>query len=816
MGKQEQKPYLTRYDAAVAKMMALMGMDGAGETMSADMDTSPQYYTMKPGSTLDVTTVPMGELKPRVYQLNQDGATYTITGKRATSSSTTLRFVISANCTVILKGTEFKAGITYDDGTKNHYRGGTHGVFEVEQGKIGQNIEIINKNPGTYGVGYVIMKGGSVSIDGFGNTYGMDYHTPKGTVLFSYQGGNFRNTYDFKENSEHLYTTPDGRSTMYRVEIPIQRFAKGKIKVGSTGTFTEFEAWSDSVLYAWQDSAAVRDYYVVYNGKYYHYKSGTYAAGTYTAQADDAASEKDTIGGFSGTVRGSGKGIANAELIFVREGTDGMAYTGTCTTDSNGQYYVALPPGTYTVKLKFPTGELTYGEKFSLSEEKESNKDINVSAVSGTITDQNQNPLSGAEVTVQQGNNVFTTQTDAAGTYTIVPVGFTEDSFNIRVAYRTFKAVSGTSTWNHLSGSICDLSINTSSESEIHIENEADLLRLAKNVEHLSDKTIILENDITVSSGENGFKGIDHTGKKISNLTFKGNGHTISGMTRPLFHTNIDQKDTSKTNLNNCIFENLHIKGDIEIYRQSKESYYGVLCGMLSGGGSRVEGCSFEGSICIDKEARALGALVGKLAYSATIENSYANLSFIKAEYSLMGNSVHRIGGICGIITDNATIKNCYIIIADMQWGSSKDAPCVGVITGVCQSASIISNCYGVINKAKKNINLYGEQEKSTISGYISGDGAQTTSGYYITMEKVAAASGTEGALVDKLNTYVNNTSGLNGWSLTANGYPEFQSLNDVTAADVTVTYDGRPHSIEVNGVPNGKEVLGYILQAVH
>lgn len=698
---------LTRYDAAVAKMMALMGMDGAGETMSADMDTSPQYYTMKPGSTLDVTTVPMGELKPRVYQLNQDGATYTITGKRATSSSTTLRFVISANCTVILKGTEFKAGITYDDGTKNHYRGGTHGVFEVEQGKIGQNIEIINKNPGTYGVGYVIMKGGSVSIDGFGNTYGMDYHTPKGTVLFSYQGGNFRNTYDFKENSEHLYTTPDGRSTMYRVEIPIQRFAKGKIKVGSTGTFTEFEAWSNSVLYAWQDSAAVRDYYVVYNGKYYHYKSGTYAAGTYTAQADDAASEKDTIGGFSGTVRGSGKGIANAELIFVREGTDGMAYTGTCTTDSNGQYYVALPPGTYTVKLKFPT-ELTYGEKFSLSEEKESNKDINVSAVSGTITDQNQNPLSGAEVTVQQGNNVFTTQTDAAGTYTIVPVGFTEDSFNIRVAYRTFKAVSGTSTWNHLSGSICDLSINTSSESEIHIENEADLLRLAKNVEHLSDKTIILENDITVSSGENGFKGIDHTGKKISNLTFKGNGHTISGMTRPLFHTNIDQKDTSKTNLNNCIFENLHIKGDIEIYRQSKESYYGVLCGMLSGGGSRVEGCSFEGSICIDKEARALGALVGKLAYSATIENSYANLSFIKAEYSLMGNSVHRIGGICGIITDNATIKNCYIIIADMQWGSSKDAPCVGVITGVCQSASIISNCYGVINKAKKNINLYG------------------------------------------------------------------------------------------------------------
>ena len=126
---------LTRYDAAAAKMMALMGMDGAGEAMLADMDTSPQYYTMQPGSTLDVTTVQMGELKPRVYQLNQNGATYTITGRRDTSSSTTLRFVISADCTVILKDTEFTAGIAYDDGTKTDYQGGTHGVFEVEPGK---------------------------------------------------------------------------------------------------------------------------------------------------------------------------------------------------------------------------------------------------------------------------------------------------------------------------------------------------------------------------------------------------------------------------------------------------------------------------------------------------------------------------------------------------------------------------------------------------------------------------------------------------------------------------------------------------------
>lgn len=35
---------LTRYDAAVAKMMALMGMDGAGEAMLAASVATPKYF----------------------------------------------------------------------------------------------------------------------------------------------------------------------------------------------------------------------------------------------------------------------------------------------------------------------------------------------------------------------------------------------------------------------------------------------------------------------------------------------------------------------------------------------------------------------------------------------------------------------------------------------------------------------------------------------------------------------------------------------------------------------------------------------------
>ena len=833
---------LTRYDAAAAKMMALMGMDGAGEAMLADMDTSPQYYTMQPGSTLDVTTVQMGELNPRVYQLNQNGATYTITGRRDTSSSTTLRFVISADCTVILKDTEFTAGIAYDDGTKTDYQGGTHGVFEVEPGKtavfqlegynyiypkvyyngisksclpgillkenakvefcgsgtleingtIGKKIEIGNGNPGVYGgPGIVIMKSGNVFIDGFGSTYNLkNYNTPKGTVQFTYEGGNFRNTYDFQDQYEYMHTAANGKSTMYRVEIPTGRSVEGKIKVGSTGTFSEFEACSDGVLYAWQDSAVTRDYYVLCDGKYYHYKSGTYAAGTYTAKADDATLEKDTIGGFSGTVKGSGKGIANAELTFVD--TDGIAYTGTCTTDSTGQYYVALPPGTYTVKLKFPTGELTYGEKFSLSEEKESNKNINVSAVSGTITDQGSNPLSGAWVTVQQGSNVFSTQTDAAGTYTIVPFGFTEASFDIRVTYEMFKAVSGTLMWSHSSGSTWDSSIDTS-QSGIHIASEEDLLQLAKKVADLSDKTIILDNDIVVSSGENGFKGIDYTDTMINGLIFQGNGHSISGMTRPLFHT-----DSNYRKLVNCVFEDLHLMGEITITGSADEAY-GALCGILSESYSRIDGCSFEGSIYYEGNTNGsgLGGLVGILRDNAKISNSCVKLNSLKTNKEMYG-----IGGICGHIVD-ASAQNCYTIVEEMEW---TDNCRVGVITGNNNSGSAI-NCYGIIKKATNNIKLCGEG--SARQCYLSGNGASTSASDYITMDKVAAVSGTENALVDRLNSYVNDnsTSSLKKWVLTANCYPEFQSLNNVSAEDVTVNYDGSPHSIEVNGVPEGATV---------
>lgn len=132
---------LTRYDAAVAKVMALMGMEGAEKPMTAATVAKPQYFSWDAGQTLDVSKVSAEEINPQVYTMDTKDAVYTITGKN--SNRTALRFVISEDCTVILDNTVFTAGLSYQDGTdisdiNNVYNGRylpAHGVFEVAEGK---------------------------------------------------------------------------------------------------------------------------------------------------------------------------------------------------------------------------------------------------------------------------------------------------------------------------------------------------------------------------------------------------------------------------------------------------------------------------------------------------------------------------------------------------------------------------------------------------------------------------------------------------------------------------------------------------------
>ncbi len=83
---------LTRYDAAAAKMMALMGMEGAGEAMLAANVATPKYFSWDANKILDVSKVSAEEINPQVYTMDTKDAIYTITGKN--SNHTALRFVI--------------------------------------------------------------------------------------------------------------------------------------------------------------------------------------------------------------------------------------------------------------------------------------------------------------------------------------------------------------------------------------------------------------------------------------------------------------------------------------------------------------------------------------------------------------------------------------------------------------------------------------------------------------------------------------------------------------------------------------------------
>ena len=105
---------LTRYDATVAKMMAPMGMDGAGEAMLVANVATPKYFSWDADKTLDVSKVSAEEINPQVYTMNTKDAVYTITGKN--SNHTALQFVISEDCTVILDNTAFTAGLSYKEG----------------------------------------------------------------------------------------------------------------------------------------------------------------------------------------------------------------------------------------------------------------------------------------------------------------------------------------------------------------------------------------------------------------------------------------------------------------------------------------------------------------------------------------------------------------------------------------------------------------------------------------------------------------------------------------------------------------------------
>ena len=861
---------LTRYDAAIEKVMALMGMEGAEQPMLAANVATPNYYSWNADKTLDVSKVPAEEINPQVYTMDTKDAVYKITGKN--SNRTALRFVISEDCTVILDNTVFTAGLSYQDGKdisdiNNVYNGWylpAHGVFEVAEGKkvtfqlkgtnqiegksyqysgeekflgillnakatveftgsgalqmantIGQRIlpnYIWNGNSSN-----VIMTSGTVYCRGFANSAqkadNSTCFTPAGAIRFQYNGGWFYNYQDESHESWYDYYTRNcAVGTVYRVSIPVKQYSSGWIKVGSDGTWS---AWSDAyamgALYAWQDSTAVRDYYVIYNGKYYHYQSGTYAAGSYTTGAVDVTSDKATIGGFSGTVTINGKAIGNTDLTFVRNETDGLAYTGTCTTDSNGKYYIALPAGTYMLQ-----NSTEY--KFDLTEEKETSKDITGNAVAGTVTDLNNNPQKGAIVTVQQGDKTLSAATNSNGKYILFPTAFTESSFTAKAEVLSAEPITASLTWNKTAGVEWNPQIDASKlSSTIYVSNEDDLVMLSKAADQLHGKTIEIMDDIPLKGKFKGIQLQEIFYNKGTSITVHGNGHTISNMTTPLF---IGYSNYGKGNLTYGTVSDLHLQGDIT---DTTTGIVGALASSVHK--CTISNCSFEGSIT------GSGRVGGLAGYSNG--STYKNCSVLLKDMSVTSGT--SAGGLCGEFRNNQ-VYNCYVVIKNMSYSASADAnqTATGGIGGaVSDIDGIIENSYAIVEKIT-SVKLF------PVVGYISTDriwadylskttyrnnytcGGTTVfntppnsvnQAVDVSKEVVKAAPGSsvggQKALVDCLNGYVNSSSDqtLKQWRVGKDGYPVFVSLDDVSAEDVTVTYDGNPHSITVTGVPDGATI---------
>ena len=860
---------LTRYDAAVAKVMALMGMEGAEKPMTAATVAKPQYFSWDASQTLDVSKVSAEEINPQVYTMDTKDAVYTITGKN--SNRTALRFVISEDCTVILDNTVFTAGLSYQDGTdisdiNNVYNGRylpAHGVFEVAEGKkvtfqlkgtnriegksyqftgeekflgilLNANATVEFTGSGTLRMANtigqrihksyiwqgqpsnVIMTSGTVYCRGFANSAlradNTWTYTPAEAIRFQYNGGWFYNYQDESHESwSNYYTRNRAVGTVYRVEIPVGRYSSGWMKVGADGTWS---AWSDAygmgTLYAWQDTTDVRDYYVIYNGKYYHYQSGTYAAGSYTTGAVDATSDKATIGGFSGTVTINGKAIGNTDLTFVRNETDGLAYTGTCTTDSNGKYYIALPAGTYMLQ-----NSTEY--KFDLSEEKETFKDITGNAVAGTVTDLNDNPQKGAIVTVQQGDKTLSAATNSNGKYILFPTAFTESSFAAEAEVLSAEPITASLTWNKTAGVEWNPQIDVSKlSSTVYVDSEDDLVMLSKVADQLHGKTIEIMEDIPLKGKFTGIQLPDILYNEGTSITVHGNGHTISNMTTPLF---IGYSSYSNGNLSKGTVSDLHLQGNIQ---DTTTGIVGALASSVYK--CTISNCSFEGSIT------GSGMVGGLAGYSEN--TTYKNCSVLLKNMSVTSGT--SAGGLCGEYGGDK-VYNCYVVIKNMSYSAAVDAnqTATGGIGGrIRDIGGSIENSYAIVEKitSVKLFPVLGYQSENNWEPYLAK--ITYTNNYTcggstvfntppnsvnqavdVSKEVVKAAPGSnvsgQKALVDRLNEYVNSNSDqtLKKWGVGKDGYPVFLSLDDVSAENVTVTYDGKPHSITVTGAPDGATI---------
>ncbi len=171
----------------------------------------------------------------------------------------------------------------------------------------------------------------------------------------------------------------------------------------------------------------------------------------------------------SGTVTAA-SGLPLAGATVSASSTECCIYGG-ATTDSNGQYtIVGLPAGTYTVNVSAPFG-LNYARQtlpaFPIAAaEAVSGKDAVLvvgGTISGTVTDDQSDPVSSVSVDVLGDDYGFTASTDASGQYTVV--GLPTGSY--RVQFRSTSRNLATEWWNDVYSRVDATSIAVTAGGDI-------------------------------------------------------------------------------------------------------------------------------------------------------------------------------------------------------------------------------------------------------------------------------------------------------------------------------------------------------------
>ena len=471
-----------------------------------------------------------------------------------------------------------------------------------------------------------------------------------------------------------------------------------------------------------------------------------------------------------GAVKVNGTAMSGATLSFQSE-----SFTGSCKTDSSGNYYLNLLPGTYQVSLKNSSGQvMTIGEQ-TVPAGEQATINLNLTKLTGTVKDNNGNPIENVKICF--GSDAVSGYSNANGEYTVLM--FQDMYTNGTVVSVSAESLLYTSVTKNVvfdaNGMTMDFAFSSISDGTLQVGSEADLVRLAGFEDQIDRKTIVLTQDIALTGQ---FKGITLTGWRT--ITIQGNGHTISNMTTPLF-----VKKTSNDNSQVLAGEvtGLHLQGDI--------SWNSIRVGALAEDAQyiTIDDCSFEGSITSTGGSQ-IGGLVGKLC-PGTMRNCYVSLTKIS------GDSVSYAGGLCGGAThDSNIIENCYVRIGEYAVTAGNSGNQLGGILGLYQGT--VKNCYVVVTGDKKPTKALGDYSGSpTVNNVYALEGC---AGSYDKVTQLSAGvmsaqAGTtvdnKTALVDRFNANVSTNPTYKKWYNDKKRYNGTVGYPCFTIPTYTITFSG-------------------------